>query len=308
MPIVEVSDLRCQLGGKDILKGVSLTINRGQILAVLGANGAGKTTLVRVLSTLIPATEGSVRINGHTDPVGIRSSIALTGQYAAVDEELTGRENLVFFGRLAGLPKSEAHRRADELLSQFELVDAANRPVSAYSGGMRRRLDIACSLTVTPPLLFLDEPTTGLDPASRLSVWAMIRDLAACGTSILLTTQYLEEADRLSDRIAILAAGRIIAEGSPAELKARYGRAFCDITMSGQERAEHLASLLPGSRLEGSTVRIEAPRGHRDLVAALGCWDGADEDIIDAGLTPPTLDDVYLALADRGDVAGGAAE
>lgn len=304
--IVEVEELRCQLGGKDVLKGVSLSIERGDILAVLGANGAGKTTLVRVLSTLVPITSGSVRIAGSSEPAHIRSSISLTGQYSAVDEELTGRENLVFFGRLAGLSRKEAEARAAELLTQFDVEAAGDRVVRTYSGGMRRRLDIACSLTVIPPLLFLDEPTTGLDPASRRSVWNLIEELATSGTSILLTTQYLEEADRLADRIAILASGKVIAEGTPGELKARYGQAFCEITMRDEEAARTLAAAIDGARAEGITVRAEAPAGYRSLVAALGTWTGPEEEIIDAGLTSPTLDDVYLALADRGDVAAQA--
>ncbi|MDO5730977.1 ATP-binding cassette domain-containing protein [Corynebacterium sphenisci] len=313
-PVLEVRGLRCELGRgekrAEILRGVDLTIPAGGIVAVLGANGAGKTTLINVLSTLLPASGGSAVVAGHdlaADPRGVRSSIALTGQYAAVDEELTGRENLVYFGRLAGLARAAARTRAAALLERFDLVAAADRPVSEYSGGMRRRLDIAASLTVPPKLLFLDEPTTGLDPASRSSVWALIRDLAAAGTSILLTTQYLEEADQLADSVAVLAGGRVLDEGTPAELKERYGTAVLEVTLADGAAAARFAAGLAGcglsGRAEGPVVRAEAPRGYRSLVDALAAWDGAEEDILDAGLTPPTLDDVFLALADSGDVA-----
>lgn len=312
--IVQVENLTCELGGKKILHGVDLRIPAGRIHAILGANGAGKTTLVRVLSTILPPAGGKVIINGHdmaTDPAGIRSSIALTGQYAAVDEELTGKENLVFFGQLAGLKKSEAKARAEELLDHFSLNDAGKRRVSNYSGGMRRRLDIACSLVVPPTLLFLDEPTTGLDPASRNDVWDMIENLAASGTAILLTTQYLNEADRLADRISILASGKLIAEGTPSELKKQYGSSYCDISFRTAEQAQQFSEQLArtdngiddATVIDGSTVHFEAPRGHRDLVDALLLWHGSQDDIIDAGLTPPSLDEVYLALADEGDVA-----
>ncbi|WP_084210151.1 ATP-binding cassette domain-containing protein [Corynebacterium sphenisci] len=313
-PVLDVRGLRCELGRgekrAEILRGVDLTIPAGGIVAVLGANGAGKTTLINVLSTLLPASGGTAVVAGHdlaADPRGVRSSIALTGQYAAVDEELTGRENLVYFGRLAGLAKAEARARATALLERFDLVAAADSLVSEYSGGMRRRLDIAASLTVPPKLLFLDEPTTGLDPASRSSVWALIRDLAAAGTSILLTTQYLEEADHLADSVAVLAGGRVLDEGTPAELKERYGTAVLEVTLADDDAAARFAARLADSglagRAEGPVVRAEAPRGYRSLVDALAAWDGAEGDVLDAGLTPPTLDDVFLALADSGDIA-----
>ena len=208
---LDVRDLHCHLGSgknkKEILKGITLSIPRGKVLAVLGANGAGKTTLINALSTLIPISGGSATINGHdvtSDPAGVRASISLTGQYAAVDNMLTGHENLTFFGTLAGLSTRKAKARATELLTRFGLERAADSRVADYSGGMRRRLDIASSLTVQPPLLFLDEPTTGLDPASRNDVWDMVHHLQADGTSILLTTQYLDEADHLADRIVVL--------------------------------------------------------------------------------------------------------
>lgn len=312
--VLKVEGLRCHLGkGKkraEILRGVDLEIPRGGILAVLGANGAGKTTLVNVLSTLLPASAGTVVIDGHnlaSDPEGVRAAIALTGQYAAVDEELTGRENLIFFGRLAGLRAHDARSRADELLEQFDLVAAAKRLVSEYSGGMRRRLDIAASLTVPPALLFLDEPTTGLDPAARNSVWETVRRLAEDGTSILLTTQYLEEADMLANRIAVLANGRVLDEGTPSELKKRYGTTVCLITMATPSDAKVLAAKLNEQgmtvRHDDIEVRVDAPDGHRTLVRALELWDGDDSSVTDVSLVPPTLDDVYFAIADTGDIA-----
>lgn len=312
--VLDVRGLRCHLGkGKkraEILRGVDVAIPRGGILAVLGANGAGKTTLVNVLATLLPASGGTAAVNGHdlaTNPAGVRASISLTGQYAAVDEELTGRENLVFFGRLAGLRSREAAARADELLARFDLVGASDRLVSAYSGGMRRRLDIAASLTVPPALLFLDEPTTGLDPAARSSVWDTVRGLAHGGTSILLTTQYLEEADQLADRVAVLAGGRVLDEGTPAELKDRYGTTVCLITMASPEDAERLAGTLAehgmAARQDATEVRVDAPDGHRTLVRALNLWDRNDTSVTNVSLIPPTLDDVYFAIAGTGDIA-----
>lgn len=316
-PTLEVRNLHCELGKRSkrahILRGVNLTIEAGTILAVLGANGAGKTTLVNVLSTLLPYTEGSVRINGHdlaTDPAGVRQSIALTGQYAAVDPMLTGKENLQYFGALSGLTTSEAAARATALLTQFGLEAAGDRRVSDYSGGMRRRLDIAVSLIVPPALLFLDEPTTGLDPASRNDVWAMIKELSSSGTAILLTTQYLEEADILADRIAVLAQGTVIDEGTPQELKGRYGTPLCTITFRDSSDADAFRRIvseqgyeLADGTEEGPAPRVIAPNGYRDMVRILSLWKGAEEAIIDAAMTPPSLDDVYMAVADSGDVA-----
>lgn len=316
-PTLEVRDLHCELGSRSsrahILRGVNLNIEAGSIVAVLGANGAGKTTLVNVLSTLLPFTKGSVRIDGHdlaTDPAGIRQSIALTGQYAAVDPILTGRENLRYFGLLSGLTRAEAAERAAELLSQFGLEGAADRRVSDYSGGMRRRLDIAVSLMVPPSLLFLDEPTTGLDPASRADVWAMIKDLSHSGTAILLTTQYLEEADALADRIAVLAEGVVIDEGTPQELKGRYGTPLCTITFREDADADTFRRTITAEGYEladevqaGPAPRVIAPNGYRDMVHILSLWNGSEDAIIDAAMTPPSLDDVYMAVADSGDVA-----
>ncbi|WP_255549331.1 ATP-binding cassette domain-containing protein [Corynebacterium sp. TAE3-ERU12] len=312
--ILDIRDLHCHRGTgnkrAEILRGINLTIPRGGILAVLGANGAGKTTLINVLSTLLPASSGTVMINGHdlaTNPAGIRSSISLTGQYAAIDQELTGRENLIYFGRLMGLSKSEATGRATELLTTFDLSAAADSKASDYSGGMRRRLDIAASLMVPPALLFLDEPTTGLDPAARRSVWQMIHALASDGTAILLTTQTLEEADALADRIAMLADGKVLDEGTPAELKDRYGATTCRIAMLDQDTAEQFTATLTErgftAHSADGVVCVDAPDGYRTLVHALAEWTGDDNTIVDAGLVPATLDDVFFAIADSGDIA-----
>lgn len=275
---LDVRDLHCHLGSgknkKEILKGITLSIPRGKVLAVLGANGAGKTTLINALSTLIPISGGSATINGHdvtSDPAGVRASISLTGQYAAVDNMLTGHENLTFFGTLAGLSTREAKARATELLTRFGLERAADSRVADYSGGMRRRLDIASSLTVQPPLLFLDE------------------------------------ADHLADRIVVLGGGRVLDEGSSAELKSRYGSSAVTVTFRAPELAEHFAEIATDNGFtaarENTIVRLDAPDGHRSLVRALSLWDGSEDDITDAALIPPTLEDVYMAVADSGDVA-----
>ena len=209
-------------GGTQVLDGVDLAVETGTVLALLGPNGAGKSTLVRILATLVKPDAGTAVVNGHdlrADPVGVRRSISLTGQYAAVDEVLTGWENLLMMGRLQHLPRAAARQRAEELLAAFDLTDAAGKRVKVYSGGMRRRLDLAVSMITRPPLLFLDEPTTGLDPRSRKQLWDVVRGLTAQGVTILLTTQYLEEADQLADVVAVLHHGRIVAQGTPAELK-----------------------------------------------------------------------------------------
>ncbi|MGF1664522.1 MAG: ABC transporter ATP-binding protein [Kineosporiaceae bacterium] len=219
-PAIEVAGLRKSFGTQVVLDGVDLTVPRGSIVALLGSNGAGKTTVVRILSTLLRADGGRAIVDGHdvrTRPAQVRASISLTGQFAAVDEVLTGRENLVLVGRL--LHRPHPTRIADALLARFDLAEAARRRAGTYSGGLRRRLDIAMSLVGNPPVLVLDEPTTGLDPQSRLEVWAMVRELAGKGTSVLLTTQYLDEAEQLADRVAILHAGRIIADGTLADVK-----------------------------------------------------------------------------------------
>jgi ABC-2 type transport system ATP-binding protein len=224
--VVEVRNLTKSYGKNQVLKGIDLQVERGTMLALLGPNGAGKTTTVRILSTLLGFDGGTVLVDGHnvrTDADKVRAVIGLTGQAAAVDELLTGRENLVMMGQLYRLTAASARVRAQELLEEFELVEAAARPAKTYSGGMRRRLDLAVSLIATPPVLFLDEPTTGLDPRSRLAMWEIIKNLLAGGTTILLTTQYLDEADQLADRIVVIDGGKVIAEGTPSALKSKVG-------------------------------------------------------------------------------------
>jgi ABC-2 type transport system ATP-binding protein len=225
-PAIQAVDLHKRYKGKAALDGFDLSVEAGTVCGLLGPNGAGKTTAVRILTTLLRPDTGRVRVAGCdvlTDPRAVRYRIGLVGQNASVDEILSGRQNLVLFGKLYHLPTAAARQRADELLEQFDLTAVAERSVAEYSGGMRRRLDLATSLILAPPVLFLDEPTTGLDPRARIDVWGSIKSLVGSGTTVLLTTQYLEEADQLSDRIAVIDAGRVVAEGTPDELKARVG-------------------------------------------------------------------------------------
>src|SRR5690606_13745734 len=225
-PAIEIRDLRKRFGSHDVLTGVDLTVESGENFALLGPNGAGKTTIVNILTTLVRPDAGTARVTGidvASDPAAVAQRIALTGQAAAVDEVLTARENLAMFGRLSGLSRRDAHTRADDLLERFDLAGAATRRVGTFSGGMRRRLDLALSFVVQPVVLFLDEPTTGLDTRSRRELWQIIASLASAGTTVFLTTQYLEEADQLADRIAVLHEGRIAALGTADDLKARVG-------------------------------------------------------------------------------------
>ena len=274
----------------------------------MGPNGAGKTTAVRILATLLRPDAGRAEVAGLDVVQGaerLRSRIGLTGQYAAVDEYLTGRENLEMFGRLYRLSKKQARRRADELLERFDLADAASRLVKTYSGGMRRRLDLAASLVVSPPVLFLDEPTTGLDPRSRLGVWDLVAELVAGGTTLLLTTQYLEEADRLADRITVVDAGRVIAEGTSSELKARVGGERLEVTVLHEADLDAASRVLePYSYGEGNVlvdvgrrqVSATVASGARPLAAVVRDLDAAGVELDDLGLRRPTLDDVFLAL------------
>lgn len=306
---VRASGLRKAFGSTQALEGVDLEVARGTVYGLLGPNGAGKSTTVRILATLIQADEGTATVDGvdvARDPATVRERIGLAGQYAAVDEYLTGRENLVMFGRLSGLDKRTARARAAELLDRFDLTDAADRPSKGYSGGMRRRLDLAASLTATPPILFLDEPTTGLDPRSRLTMWGVIQDLVGDGTTVLLTTQYLEEADRLASRIAVIDQGRVIAEGTPAELKARVGGEALELAVvdpADLERAREIAASVASDDVfvdrERRRVRAAVSDGAMALsqvAAALSREQIATEDL---GLHRPTLDEVFLALTGR---------
>jgi ABC-2 type transport system ATP-binding protein len=283
----------------EVLKQVNLEVKRGQVLALLGPNGAGKTTTVKILSTLLKPEAGEVRVNGYDvvqEPAKVRASIGLTGQYAAVDEYLTGRQNLVMMGRLYHLSGQDVQRRSEELLEQFDLQKAAGRIVKTYSGGMRRRLDLAASLIATPPVLFLDEPTTGLDPRSRLAMWEIIEKLVAAEVTILLTTQYLEEADRLADRIAVLDQGRIIVEGTAEELKAKVGQERLELTIK-QEFAKAKEKLRGENILvdeENKVISVALTRGVREIKEVLEQAEAVGVEVDSIAIHKPTLDDVFL--------------
>jgi daunorubicin resistance ABC transporter ATP-binding subunit len=302
VPAVVVEALRRRFGETEALAGVDLEVAEGEVMGLLGPNGAGKTTLVRILATLLPPTSGTASVLGCdvvTDPAGVRERIGLTGQYAAVDGLLTGRENLRMFGELFHLTTRDARRRADELLERFDLTDAADRRAGGYSGGMRRRLDLASSLLIRPKLLFLDEPTTGLDPRSRNAIWQVTRELVAEGTTLLLTTQYLEEADQLADRIAVIDHGRIIAEGTGDELKDGVGGQVVEVRVADQAELERALATLRDAEPVGID-RLHVGVGDRSSLAALAevarHLEEADIDVRDAGLARPTLDDVFLEL------------
>jgi ABC-2 type transport system ATP-binding protein len=275
------------------------------VLGLLGPNGAVKTTGVRILTTLLPPDGGSARVVGHDvvrDAAALRAEIGLAGQYAAVDENLTGRENLVMVGRLYHLGRKQSRERADELLERFELTDAATRPARTYSGGMRRRLDLAAALVARPPVLFLDEPTTGLDPRSRLSLWETIEARVAGGTTVLLTTQYLDEADRLADSIAVIDHGEVIAEGTSDELKSRVGGEKLEVTLEDpDQRRVAIDTLIPISgdeppTCDGPIVRMPMSRERGGIAEAVRRLDGAGIGIADIAVRRPTLDDVFMVL------------
>ncbi len=286
-----------------VLNGVDFTVEKGTMLALLGPNGAGKTTTIRILSTLLRPDAGRVLVNGRSvvsDPQGVRESIGLTGQYAAVDEYLTGVENLEMMGRLYHLSRANSKRRAQELLEQFDLVAAAGRPVKTYSGGMRRRLDLAASLIATPPVIFLDEPTTGLDPRSRLMMWDIIQGLVEADVTILLTTQYLEEADRLADKIAVIDGGKIIAQGTSEELKAKVGKERLELTLKKGTNFEQALRVVNGSierkdPAEG-LISISTDGSVQEVKRVLDRLEEAKIEIESLSLHRPTLDDVFLHL------------
>ena len=302
---VEATGLEKRFGRTHAVAGVDLAVPRGTVYGVLGPNGAGKTTTIRMLATLLPPDGGSARVLGH-DVVGdadaVRGLVSLTGQMASVDDDLSGRENLILLARLLGFRGRAARERADELLDAFGLEDAAARLVKNYSGRMRRRLDIAASIVVTPELMFLDEPTTGLDPRSRNQVWDIVRALAAQGTTVLLCTQYLDEADQLAGRIAVIDRGRVIAEGTPAQLKASVGEGALHVRLLDPESRAEAADLL--ARVVGRDVELEADPAalsvrvdHADAASeAIGELARADVGLASFALSQPSLDEVFLAL------------
>ncbi|MFO0702814.1 MAG: ATP-binding cassette domain-containing protein [Candidatus Andersenbacteria bacterium] len=306
-PIIAVKSAS-KLYGKKVtaLDNVSLEVARGQVTALLGPNGAGKTTLVRTLTTLLEPTSGTavaVGLDVVKDAQQLRSKIGLAGQYAAVDEFLTGRENLELVGRLYHLPKATAKTRADELLNQFDLVEAADRTLKTYSGGMRRRLDLAASLVNRPTILFLDEPTTGLDPRGRFALWNIIRDLVKDGTTVLLTTQYLEEADQLADTILVIDHGHIIARGTPNELKRQVGGDILELHLGTHADAPKAAALVkqygdaePHADSDTGIVTMAVSGGANVLVEAVRALDAAKLELNDVMLRRPSLDDVFMKL------------
>jgi ABC-2 type transport system ATP-binding protein len=305
-PAIEAEGLVKHYGKTRALNGLDLTVARGTVYGLLGPNGAGKTTAVRVLATLLRADGGRARVLGHDvrdDAAAVRRVIGLTGQYAALDEYLTGRSNLIMLGELSRLTGKAARRRADELLAQFDLTDAAGRAVKTYSGGMRRRLDLAASLIGHPAVLFLDEPTTGLDPSARALMWVIVRQLVADGTTLLLTTQYLDEADQLADRIAVIDDGRVIAEGAPAELKASMGSQRLIVTLAeGSDAVAAAAALGPFATApvipnEWDRI-IEAPVTATDglTTEVVRALDAAGVKVNDIAVRSASLDDVFLTL------------
>jgi ABC-2 type transport system ATP-binding protein len=303
-PAIEVRGLVKRFGEVCALDGVDLTARQGQVLGLLGPNGAGKTTLVRVLATLLKPDAGTARVLGldvQREASALRERIGLAGQYAAVDENLTGLENLTMVGRLYGAGRSSAKARGRELLERFDLVEAAGRPTKTYSGGMRRRLDLAAALVAKPPVLFLDEPTTGLDPRSRLGLWGVIEGLVAEGTTVLLTTQYLDEADRLADAIAVIDHGRLIAEGTSDQLKDRLGGERLEIRLDDPADLDAAVSALtPMSdelpSTEAGLVRVGVRERRGAIVEAVRRLSEAGVGVDDLTLRRPTLDDVFLAL------------
>ena len=309
MLAIEASDLGKSFGSTKAVDGVDLAVRSGAVYGMLGPNGAGKTTTIRMLATLLRPDSGTARVLGHdivTDADAVRGLVSLTGQLASVDEDLTGRENLVMVGRLLGYSRAQAKARAMELLEAFGLGDAAGRLVKNYSGGMRRRLDIAASIVVTPELMFLDEPTTGLDPRSRNQVWDIIRTLAAQGTTVLLCTQYLDEADQLADGIAVIDHGKVIAEGTPGQLKASVGRGTLHVRLLDPEHrpeAERVLSraLAAGVHLEADPAALSAACPPDPERAAEAIAELSRNGIAIAGfsLGQPSLDEVFLALTGR---------
>ena len=304
--------VRKSYGAQVVLDGIDLDVPEGTVYALLGPNGAGKTTTVHILSTLIAADAGQIVVAGHDirqEPDAVRTAIGVTGQFSAVDRFLTGEENLVLMADLRHLGAREGRRLASELLDRFDLVDAARKPVSTWSGGMQRRLDLAMTLVGDPRIIFLDEPTAGLDPRSRRTMWQVIRDLVDHGVTIFLTTQYLEEADRLADRIAVLDRGRLVAEGTPTELKRRVAGGHVRLEFADARELERAASTFRGSSRDDESLALLVPSdgGVGSLRALLDELDRASIDVDGLSVRTPDLDDVFLSLTGRTDVQEGAA-
>jgi ABC-2 type transport system ATP-binding protein len=303
---IEAKNLKKSYDDNQVLKGINLKVERGTMLALLGPNGAGKTTTVRILSTLLGFDSGKVTVEGFDvkeESDEVRSVIGLTGQSAAVDELLTGRENLIMMARLYRLTKKSAKERAEELLEEFDLVKAADRPAKTYSGGMRRRLDLAVSLIATPPVIFLDEPTTGLDPRSRLTMWGIIKGLVDGGATILLTTQYLEEADQLADQIVVIDGGKVIAQGTAAELKNKVGKDRLELTLTSNKSFKSAVKLL-GKNVVASdekelTISILLANTNKDVRKTLDVLEKNDISTSSIEIHKPTLDDVFLSLTGK---------
>lgn len=303
--MVQVENLKKRFGKTEVLRGINFAAPAGSILGVLGPNGAGKSTTINCLTTLLRPDKGKATIAGYdvvNQPAAVRALIGLTGQFAAVDEELTARENLVLFGRLLRLSAKQAARRATELLEQFELKEAANLRVRKFSGGMRRRLDLAVSIITEPLVLFLDEPTTGLDPKSRRQLWSIVRSLKERGITILLTTQYLEEADELADSIVVIDRGEVIAEGTAYELKNRVGETVCELQLADPQDEHKVRKALTGlgEIVGNSTLSLPAPEGVVTLTEVLKRVDNAGAMLTDISLRRPSLDDVFFALTGHG--------
>ena len=307
--VIEAEGLVKRYGAVRALDGLDLRVEEGQVLGLLGPNGAGKTTAVRIITTLLSPDAGTVRVAGidaRTDPDGVRSRIGLSGQYAAIDEYLTGFENLRMVGRLYGMSARQASTRADELLARFDLTDARNRPSKTYSGGMRRRLDLAAAVVMAPPVVVLDEPTTGLDVRSRQQMWGVIKELVAGGSTMLLTTQYLEEADILADDILVIDHGREIAHGTPDELKRQTGGQRIEVVIADPADAPAVTEVLAKVATDevqasdtGRHLSAGVDGGPGELAKVVGAIDTRGIEVLDIGLRRPTLDDVFLSLTGR---------